>query len=629
MSVVARVGAAALLAAVAALSGAASGEGRRAAVDCLGSAATIVGTDGNDQLVGTEGDDVIAGSGGDDLIFGLGGNDTLCGGPGNDGIVPGPGNDRIDGGGGGAGPGFLDLVLFTAPGPVHADLGAQTATGEGNDTLLNITGLAGTRFGDTLVGNGGVNDFFPEAGDDVVDGRGGDDFISFLDASGGVVANLATGTATGEGADRLVSIEFIGGSRFADRLIGNRGDNYFAGDNGDDVMEAGGGNDRLFGEAGDDRVLGDSGDDTTSGGEGNDVVGGGAGNDMIKGDAGDDELSGGGGNDVASYFGGPTGVQASLLVGRVAGQGLDKLDGVENLEGSQLGDRILGDSRTNLLFGNGGVDRIAAANGADFLDGGAQGSLAGGTGRDYCLQGRGSRRCEISGTPGAPVLIPDEPPLRGALAAAAADTGGSRAGVAMALPAGRRNESRELRAARKRMLLVFGGEVGPIEGRDSRDVSPPWGLFVLAAPPGTGEFRYKAQPTCRAARKPYRTTVTPPAQVEPTMLDRQREQVFWRGVLLRQNRRTGKLVRTSTVTPWATAIVQGRNVPTGFPKWTNVAQTRFVSSFRFTVPPGTYAWMGKLMWSRTGAEVVRFIEPHIVETPRQQPDKRCRFGRRR
>ena len=56
---------------------------------CEGLPATIVGTDGNDNLDGTEGYDVIVGFGGDDRIEGFGGHDTICG---------DEGNDNIDGG---------------------------------------------------------------------------------------------------------------------------------------------------------------------------------------------------------------------------------------------------------------------------------------------------------------------------------------------------------------------------------------------------------------------------------------------------------------------------------------------------------------------------------------------------
>jgi hypothetical protein len=62
---------------------------------CNGKPATIVGTDGSDDLDGTQGPDVIVGLGGNDFTSGLGGNDVICGGPGNDLLDGGLGKDRL------------------------------------------------------------------------------------------------------------------------------------------------------------------------------------------------------------------------------------------------------------------------------------------------------------------------------------------------------------------------------------------------------------------------------------------------------------------------------------------------------------------------------------------------------
>ena len=76
---------------------------------CNGYKATIVGTNGNDDIEGTSGRDVIVGLGGHDEIDGNGGNDVICAGSGNDEVDGGSGNDYIHGGSGhdlvGGGPG--------------------------------------------------------------------------------------------------------------------------------------------------------------------------------------------------------------------------------------------------------------------------------------------------------------------------------------------------------------------------------------------------------------------------------------------------------------------------------------------------------------------------------------------
>jgi RTX calcium-binding nonapeptide repeat (4 copies) len=62
---------------------------------CNGKPATIVGTDGSDDLGGTQGPDVIVGLGGNDFTNGRHGNDVICGGDGADYIDGGLGEDRL------------------------------------------------------------------------------------------------------------------------------------------------------------------------------------------------------------------------------------------------------------------------------------------------------------------------------------------------------------------------------------------------------------------------------------------------------------------------------------------------------------------------------------------------------
>jgi hypothetical protein len=59
------------------------------------SAATIIGTAGNDTLRGGPAADRLNGRGGNDKLYGAAGNDVLTGGPGKDMLVGGPGADRL------------------------------------------------------------------------------------------------------------------------------------------------------------------------------------------------------------------------------------------------------------------------------------------------------------------------------------------------------------------------------------------------------------------------------------------------------------------------------------------------------------------------------------------------------
>ncbi len=162
---------------------------------------TAIGSNGDDVLYGTPGRDVICGLGGDDVIYGRGGDDELRGGPGADRILGGDGNDKIFGhtgndeltGGGGSdriypgtgidtvdgGRGSSDWVMYrTAKRGVVVSLRAGVATGQGRDTLVNVENIVGSRFADTLIGNGRKNRIVAGAGADLVRGKGGDDRMS-------------------------------------------------------------------------------------------------------------------------------------------------------------------------------------------------------------------------------------------------------------------------------------------------------------------------------------------------------------------------------------------------------------------------------------------------------------------
>ena len=65
------------------------------AATCKGQPATIVGTDGDNDITGTDGPDVIAALGGNDEVRSLGANDLVCGGAGRDSLRGGSGKDTL------------------------------------------------------------------------------------------------------------------------------------------------------------------------------------------------------------------------------------------------------------------------------------------------------------------------------------------------------------------------------------------------------------------------------------------------------------------------------------------------------------------------------------------------------
>ncbi|MDX6327183.1 MAG: hypothetical protein QOK15_3537 [Nocardioidaceae bacterium] len=234
---------------------------------CLGKRATIVGTRATDSLVGTAHADVIWAGPGDDYIDAKGGDDIICGGRGDDNVVAGKGSDAVAGGGGsdvilgGAGRDKLgggadndgldgmagkDLVsggrgidiaaFLAASGPVTADLAAGRATGgEGSDTIETVEALMGSDYADHLYGDAGVNALFSGRGADVLNGRGGADFVLLSNAPGPVEIDLGDDKYSGGGLAR--KIENVVGSPFDDTIYGDSAYNYLDGADGNDSVD--------------------------------------------------------------------------------------------------------------------------------------------------------------------------------------------------------------------------------------------------------------------------------------------------------------------------------------------------------------------------------------------------------
>ena len=216
----------------------------------------ILGTDGPDEIAGFGGNDTICGGGGDDLLLGGKGDDTLLGGDGNDKLRGAAGNDRLYGGAGsdrllpetgrdlvdgGAGSDILDFLA--ADGPVAVNLAegwavlgppARLAPGQSRAELVRVEKVDGTRFGDTLTGDGRRNVLRGKQGDDTIAGAAGDD-------------------------------DLIGGTG-ADRVWGGDGDDLVKGQADDDLLLGEAGSDRLVGGHGSDALYGGGGDDTLIGG---------------------------------------------------------------------------------------------------------------------------------------------------------------------------------------------------------------------------------------------------------------------------------------------------------------------------------------------------------------------------
>jgi Ca2+-binding RTX toxin-like protein len=243
----------------------------------------ITGSDKADYLVGGAGNDTLSGGAGQDELYGGTGNDSLNGGSDSDYLVGGAGNDTINGGTG------FDLVDYSDEGgasgvTVNLATNKATDTYGDTDTFISIERVRGTDFVDTLSGNNSANMFEGGGGNDTIDGLGGDDILrgnfgndmirggtgndmltggrGFDTIDGGtgsadtvdyrvddgwhgVSVNLTTGLAedTWGDVDKLVSIERVIGTDFADWFMGNTAANQLNGMGGNDTLAGGGGND--------------------------------------------------------------------------------------------------------------------------------------------------------------------------------------------------------------------------------------------------------------------------------------------------------------------------------------------------------------------------------------------------
>lgn len=385
--------------------------------------ATIDGTPDDDTLVGTSGDDTINGFDGNDVLQGREGNDTLDG---------GAGSDYLDGGG------ASDTASYEhSAGPVEVDLqfgSGQEYASDGFtllsiDTLVSIENATGSAFDDFLLGSNADNILDGQAGNDLLLGRGGNDTlyggdgddlvrgdagddqlfggdgndnlrggagidsydggsntedlnpissygdrVSFYDraATQGAVADLRTGTISNDGfgnVETMVGIESLGGgTAFVDTFYGNDSRNALFADRGDYLYAFGG-------------------DDILQLGSAGAVVDGGSGTDLLQlysntgwlmPDTNGDGLA-----EVAPAA--AAGWNANLATGTlVDGYGNSgTVTGVENVDGSELGDTIIGDGNANVLNGLNGNDSLNGGRGNDILSGGqGDDTLTGSQGAD-------------------------------------------------------------------------------------------------------------------------------------------------------------------------------------------------------------------------------------------------------
>ncbi len=239
--------------------------------------------------------------------------DVLAGGPGPNEIAGGNGNDTfvwflsdtdLDSWDGGQG---NDTVNFNrAPGPVEADLSAETASlsGEVDDakSIAGFEALEGSFFSDFLTGDEVRNEIFSwdrpfnqTSGDgDTIFGLGGNDLLvgsvgpAHLDGGEGnddlgTVAYDPVVLIGGGGDDELSGFKSPRSTTgFASFISYSNGASFYDGGAGSDRIDGSFGEDIIQGGTGDDRLFGADGDDFLDGGPGIDHGGGGLGSDVCE-----------------------------------------------------------------------------------------------------------------------------------------------------------------------------------------------------------------------------------------------------------------------------------------------------------------------------------------------------------
>jgi serralysin len=294
------------------------------------------------------------------------------------------------------------------------------------DAADGVTNNADTIYGyggaDTIFGLGGNDNIMGGAGADTIDGGEGQDIAYYSDPDTGVFVSLITGrgfNGTADG-DRLINIEGVSGTNFADLLVGNDVHNVLIGGSGEDSLKGGGGADLLSGGSGADLLDGEGGSDTADyydssvgvnvsliddfaalgSAEGDELdnienLGGSAHDDQLWGDDGANILNGQGGADTLKGYGGADTLYGSGGVDTLYGMGgIDTLwgdAGNDTLYGGDLGDSLRGGWDIDYLYGEAGDDRLDGGSQNDSLDGGANNdTLIGGTGADTLHGGTGA-----------------------------------------------------------------------------------------------------------------------------------------------------------------------------------------------------------------------------------------------
>jgi len=333
---------------------------------------TVIGTPFPDYIVGTGGKETFYGGGGADLIEGGGGGDVAHGGADGDGCVEVAAAEcEFDG----------QEIDPRDPGAIEV---GEMAPGSTAETAVYLAGSdEGDRVSAAYAPNGGT----PDLDDGTVTfsllpGNGGS-FDASLEAAGGCAAPSGGAVSCAvpsppdsilvaglEGNDVLLAPGFPANTSIV--LLGNEDDDELTGGGTEDSLVDGAGDDVVSAAGRDDALPNNGGADQLEAGSGEDLF---VSNAVCDGDVLDGETD----RDNANWANFGSGVTIDLtrhaagLIGSrgephcAAASELTTLQAIEDVEGTNVGDNMVGDAAENQLLGRAGPDNYLAGAGNDLL----------------------------------------------------------------------------------------------------------------------------------------------------------------------------------------------------------------------------------------------------------------------
>ena len=251
--------------------------------------------DGDDTVYGGAGDDVLDGKAGADHIYGEAGDDTIYGGDIDDFLDGGDGSDTIYAG---SAAGATDVVIGGAGNDhLYGEAGIDEIHGDDGDDFIDAGGDTDLAFGDRgndeMYGGDGPDELRGGYGDDILSGGSGPDLLKAEQGDDIIMPGNGGGAAQGDGDEALGDTGFdivsfansavvlnvaadlnnqnltappgstthyepfdalladnegLIGSKFADTLIGDGGDNWLIGGGNSDTFRGNAGNDLIVGD---------------------------------------------------------------------------------------------------------------------------------------------------------------------------------------------------------------------------------------------------------------------------------------------------------------------------------------------------------------------------------------------